>query len=139
MAVSTLYRRQHSDLVELVKQMSVMLDEDALSGGGAAETKDLLTHFAGKLLIHLAAEDDALYPKLIAAADREISDTAKRFKDEMGGLKEDFLAYQAIWGRTEYIQKDPAGFVRETQRLFKALGNRVEREDTVLFPLADRL
>ena len=139
MAVSTLYRRQHSDLVELVKEISGKLDEDALSGSGAVEVKELVTRFAGKLLIHLAAEDDALYPKLIAAADHEISDTAKRFKDEMGGLKEDFLAYQAQWGRAEHIQKDPAGFVRETQRLFKALGNRVEREDTVLFPLADRL
>jgi hypothetical protein len=134
-----MYRKQHAELVEIVQAIAGKLDPASLANSGATETTALLKVLTGKLLVHLAAEDYDLYPKLIASTDRETATTAKQFQDEMGGLKGAFQAYYGKWNTPELVQGDPAGFIDDTQGVFEALGARVEKENTVLYPLADRL
>jgi len=139
MSATAMYRKQHDELVELVRSIAGTLDESALAGGATAEASELLTRLTGKLMVHLAAEDYALYPKMIESDDAEAASTAKQYRDEMGGLKEAFQGYYARWNNREKIGSDPANFIAETRGVFEALGQRVERENTVLYPLADRL
>lgn len=139
MTATKMYRKQHADLVEIVQAIAGKLDEKSLGNGGEAEAGDLLTRLAGKLLVHLAAEDHGLYPKMIESGNPEASATAKKFQDEMGGLKEAFQGYYAKWNGLGKIQTDPGGFISDTQGVFEALGSRVEMENTVLYPLADRM
>jgi hypothetical protein len=134
-----MYRKQHAELVELVQTIAGNLDESALANGAAAEASELLTKMAGKLLVHLAAEDYGLYPKMIESGDGEAASTAKKYRDEMGGLKEAFQGYYARWNGADKIRTDPATFITETQGVFEALGARVQKENTILYPLADRL
>jgi iron-sulfur cluster repair protein YtfE (RIC family) len=134
-----MYRKQHAELVELVQTIAKNLDESALANGAAGDASELLTKLTGKLLVHLAAEDYALYPKMIKSSDSEAASTAKQYQDEMGGLKEAFQSYYAKWNGAEKIRADPATFITETQGVFKALGERVQKENTILYPLADRL
>ncbi len=139
MSATIMYRKQHVELVEVVQAIAGKLDETSLSNGGANEATELLSQLAGKLLVHLAAEDYDLYPKMIGSSDSEISSTARKFQDEMGGLKSAFQEYYPAWNKAAAIQGDPAGFIEQTQGVFEALGARVEKENTVLYPLADRL
>lgn len=139
MSATTMYRKQHEELVEVVQAIAGKLDEASLSNGGAKEATDLLSQLAGKLLVHLAAEDYGLYPKMIESGDKEASSTARKFQEEMGGLKSAFQDYYSAWNKPDAIQGDPAGFIEQTQGVFEALGARVEKENTVLYPLADRI
>lgn len=139
MSVTAMYRKQHVELIELVQLIAGKLDESALASGGAMEASEMLTKLTGKLLVHLAAEDYGLYPKMLASGDREMASTAKQYQDGMGGLKEAYQAYYAKWNRGDKIGKDPAGFIADTQGVFEALGERVQKENTILYPLADRL
>ena len=139
MSATAIYRKQHAELVELIQAIAGNLDESALANGAAADASEMLTKLAGKLLVHLAAEDYGLYPKMIESGNGEAVSTAKQYQDEMGGLKEAFTGYYAKWNGAEKIRADAAGFIAETQGVFKALGERVQKENTVLYPLADRL
>lgn len=139
MSATAMYRKQHAELVELVQTIAGNLDESALANSTASDASELLTKLAGKLLVHLAAEDYALYPKMIGSGDSEAASIAKQYQDEMGGLKEAFQGYYAKWNGAEKISANPATFITETQGVFKALGERVQKENTVLYPLADRL
>lgn len=139
MSATMMYRKQHVELIEVVQAIAGKLDETSLSNGGATEATELLSQLAGKLLVHLAAEDYGLYPKMIESGNKEASSTAKKFQDEMGGLKGAFQEYYSAWNKPAAIQGDPAGFIEQTQGVFEALGARVEKENTVLYPLADRL
>ncbi len=65
--------------------------------------------------------------------------TTKHFMDEMGGLAEAFGAYCAQWNRPKAIDGDPAGFAAETKSIVDALGQRITRENTQLYPLAAQL
>ena len=139
MTATAMYRKQHAELVELVQEIAGNFDESALANGAAADASELLTKLAGKLLVHLAAEDYGLYPKMMESGDGEAISTAKQYQDEMGGLKEAFQGYYAKWNGANKIRTDPAAFIADSQGVFEALGARVQKENTVLYPLADRL
>lgn len=139
MSATMMYRKQHVELVEVVQAITGKLDEAGLSNGGAQEATELLSQLAGKLLVHLAAEDYDLYPKMIESSDSEVSSTARKFQDEMGGLKSAFQEYYTAWNKPAAIQGNPAGFIEQTKGVFEALGARVEKENTILYPLADRI
>lgn len=139
MSATAMYRKQHSELVELVQEIAGNLDESALASGAATDASELLTKLAGKLLVHLAAEDYGLYPKMMESNDSEAISTAKQYQDEMGGLKEAFQGYYAKWNGANKIRTDPAAFIADSQGVFEALGERVQKENTILYPLADRI
>ena len=99
--------------------------------------RTLLSNLAGKLNLHLAMEDKALYPRLMEKKDAESGVLARKYMDEMGGLAQVFTTYNSKW-QVSAISADAAGFCRETQTVFAALGKRIEREDNHLYPLVDQ-
>ena len=130
------FRRQHDEILGVVGQISTKLG----AGRVAQESKalrTLLSALAGKVAIHLAMEDKALYPRLIQANQENSRAMANAFMEEMGGIGAAFNAYNQKW-QVGQIEADPAGFTRESQALFGALGKRIERENGELYPLADR-
>ncbi len=100
--------------------------------------RTLLSGLAGKLSVHLAMEDKALYPRMIEANHADSKALAQKFMNEMGGLGDAFSAYNKKW-QASMIGSDPAGFAKETQAVFGALARRIEREDNELYPLADQI
>lgn len=90
------------------------------------------------LVRHLKCEDWALYPRLQVADDAALSTMATRFADEMGCLAEAFLAYDGDWTPMR-AEADWAGFCEATIAILQALGERIEREETELYPAAERI
>ncbi|MEE9613450.1 MAG: hemerythrin domain-containing protein [Thermodesulfobacteriota bacterium] len=131
-------RRQHGELLDIVTEMSALLNEDALKEE-AGPIRSLLSKFAAKLSTHLKMEDIKLYPVLIDNADEKVRSVANDFMEEMGGLKDAFGKYLDNWPTVPKIQKDPAGFVTQTKGIFEALGKRIEREDNQLYKIFDNL
>lgn len=56
----------------------------------------------------------------------------------MAGIKPVVAAYAKKWNE-DAIRKDAQGFCTETRGLFAALGGRIQRENTELYALVDRL
>lgn len=139
MAITDGYRNQHDELVAIVQEISGKLEETSLAGDAANEVSELLKSLAGKLLVHLAAEDKVLYPKMIDSGNSEAADAAKKFQEEMGGLKSAFEDYYGKWVNPRSIAGQPSEFITQTKDVLSALAQRVEKENTVLYPLVDRL
>ena len=131
------FRNQHGKLVKIVQEITAQLDDKKLAVN-AAPTHNLLSSLAGVLKIHLAAEDQALYPKLISHNDAKIKNLAKQYVTEMGGIKSAFEAYQQRWSSPQKIQANPATFVQETRGVFDVLAKRIYKEDNELYPLLDK-
>lgn len=125
------FRQQHQDILTVVGTLNEKLKADA----DAQILRLLLSNLAGKLRFHLAMEDKALYPRMMNQG-TETSAVAARFMEEMGGLAAAFEAYNSKWQITA-IREDPAGFAAETHQVFQALGKRIGRENSELYPLAD--
>lgn len=125
------FRQQHREVLDMVSELNQKLKEKA----DAQDLRTALSALAGKLNFHLAMEDKALYPRLMKS-DGAAQGIAKKFMEEMGGLADNFEAYNKKW-QVSAIRNDPAAFASETHKVFAALGKRIARENAELYPLAD--
>lgn len=138
MARTEIFRKQHKELLDLAGQMKSWLDPGKLARDAAA-VMPLLSQLAGKLKIHLAAEDNGLYPQLTAHPNAAVKGKAKQFQDEMGGILKVFSGYTAKYPTARAIQSAAPAFVKETLGLFEVLAKRIKAEDNDLYPLLDSL
>ncbi len=132
------YRRQHDDLLQVAGEISRKLDAQKLSRD-ATEVRSLLSKLLGKLNVHLAAEDRALYPRLLNAGDPQAKSLAEKYISDMGGIAQTVKSYSQKWPSPVAIQKDASSFVSETKSLFGALSKRIERENNELYNYVDKM
>ncbi len=138
MSYTKRFRAQHTDMLAIVTEITPHLDVDVLTIN-ATETRLLLSKLLGKLAIHLAMEDQSLYPQMLDHTDERVKEMARKFIDEMGGLGEAVNAYRNKWPSDLPIQEEPAEFIAQTNEIFIALANRIERENRELYKMVDEL
>ena len=90
------------------------------------------------LVRHLKCEDWALYPRLQTKGEPVLAELAARFVDEMGHIAEAFEAYDSYWTQLR-VEADWPGFCAETRAILTALGDRIAREESELYPVAETL
>lgn len=138
MSMTDNLKHQHETILQLVQQIQQDLTPDKLAGD-ASNVKEALSLLSRRLATHLAVEDKALYPMLIARHSESARRTTIKFVEEMGGLADLFKTYAAKWNSTEQIQEKAAEFCEESEAIFLFLRNRIRREEAELYPLADIL
>jgi hemerythrin-like domain-containing protein len=131
-------RAQHEELLGIAAQIAGHLEPEELSND-ARQVRSELNMLAGRIQVHLAIEDHALYPRMIGSNDKNVTRTAKKFQREMGTLAEAFRSFNEKWTHASRIQADPLIFVGEMRGIIGALRKRIERENRELYPLADAL
>jgi hypothetical protein len=130
------FRAQHQRILEVADELGRRVDQ---ASSRAPELRRLLAQLAGKLSVHLAMEDETLYPRLLAHAEARVSSLARLYVDEMGGLAESFRRYVDRWPTPAAIAARPAIFADDTRGVLEALRTRIAREDRELYPLVDSL
>lgn len=131
------YRQHHQELRTIAGRIESLLEAASVAAdpnGVATVVRELF----GKFSVHLAIEDNSLYPRYRSHADATLRTTAQRFETEMGGLGERFDAYRKAWPGPLAIARDPAAFVTQTREVLRALQERVAREESQLYDLIDQ-
>jgi hypothetical protein len=131
------YRKHHEEIRALASRIESMLDAAAIQAD-PAQIAAVLRDLFGKFSVHLALEDNSLYPRYTVHADLAVADAARRFQVEMGGLGENFDTYKRNWPGPMAIARDPAAFVRDSRAMLGLLKTRVAREEDQLYDLIDR-
>ncbi len=132
------FERQHVELTALAKALVAELDTRKLSAD-PLPARRALAAFSGKLRVHAAMEQNALYPRLLASPDPRVSLKARELELEVGALYETFFAYLDRFRSAEAIRADAEEFVRTTMMQLHLLGQRMKRENRELYPLVDAL
>jgi len=89
--------------------------------------------------MHLAVEDEKLFPALAAAGDEQLRSLTQECRTESGGLREATRMRRRKWPSVDTIQDSPDDFVLETKRLLSGLKRRIAREEHVLLSMAERV
>ena len=131
-------RRQHDAALELVEKLAADLDGPPPDKMQSYRMGMTLAKLTGLLRIHFAVEDRTLYPRMISSTHAEAADTAAAFQHEMGELGAVYSAFAERWNGATIAAAFPS-FRAEARALFVALGDRIERENSVLYPLADAI
>ncbi|MDM7957585.1 hemerythrin domain-containing protein [Blastomonas sp.] len=103
----------------------------------AVEITLMLARLTGILRIHLALEDEILYPALRKSSDPHVAAIGERAWREMGGLADIFLDFIDRWKRADALLANQARFRSESDTVFKALAQRIDMEHREVYPLAE--
>lgn len=128
------FRRQHAELIELAREVAGLLDPAGLEQD-ATDMRRQLARFLGKLKVHAAMEDGALYPELLAHPSPAIREEARRLEGGLAPLYGRFDALGRDWLGPGEIEAAPARFVVELTEGFSALRHRMSEEHAHLYPL----
>ena len=132
------YRAQHAEILRLATDLKRQLSPATLAAD-AGPARSILSELSGKLLTHLAAEDNVFYPQMLRSADAKTRALTQRFVAEMHPISDAFKRYVVRWGNAKTIQGNTEAFVRETQRIIQVLAERIRREHVELYSAADGL
>jgi iron-sulfur cluster repair protein YtfE (RIC family) len=91
------------------------------------------------LRVHLAYEDTVLYPELTRSGDGKTAALANRFAEETGAIAPQFEDFVRRWSGPTVINAMFDLFEEEATMLFAALAARIERENDLLYPLAEQV
>ena len=138
MAMTDSYRKQHAELLDMAGKLATKLSKDIVVKE-ATEIVSVLSQFASKLNMHLTMEDKALYPKLMNSGNAKTSQIAKDYMTEMGGIKQVVEKYMHSWSLAKNLIADPEKSINDSKGIISALKTRIDKEDSVLYPLADAL
>ncbi len=111
-------------------------------GGIAVHTHEIaehLTAIAGQIKLHLALEDQVLYPELSRVAKPGMASLAAHYQSELMALSESFTAFVEHWRVASRTEVDPEGFRRDAKVVLKALHERLQRENAEFFPAVAEL
>jgi len=109
----------------------------AISSPQPVAVSALRWRFARELIAHLTLEDSRFYPWARGSGDAELAQCAVEFEAAMGGLANSFKHYIASWNDAR-IAADWDGFRAETRGLLEQLRQRIDREERVLYRMAER-
>ncbi|MBD8527457.1 hemerythrin domain-containing protein [Pseudomarimonas arenosa] len=128
------FTEDHRSILALVEQ--IRCDLDAEPAHSPESLLPRLHRLCSKLSLHLAIEDDFLYPHLMDLRHSPAALLAERFRREVGGLRQELDAFADRFASARDIRREPEEFRCECARLIEALCNRIQREEEDLYPLA---
>lgn len=105
----------------------------------AVEITFMLARLTGILRIHLALEDEILYPALRKSSNPRTAEIGERCWQEMGGLADTYLDFADAWKRADVLLADQARFRSESAAVFKALAERISHEHREVYPLVAQI
>lgn len=130
----TRFHSQHADLYGLIETIQALLSGFS-TDAPTAPMREAFHQLSAKLRIHLALEDDALYPRLMRHPDARLRDRAEQFQTEMSGLRETYETFLRDWLHSGRFAQNRSGFVQAVRAIFGLLTARLRREDADLYPL----
>ena len=131
------FKQQHVDLFRAITALRELAQLGVKEH--AEGILQLMVSISTAIKLHLAAEDRVLYPALTDSSDPVTAQTGRRFQQEMGGLAAAYGVFARPWNRVGKIAGNPQGFKDGANIVFKALHERVQRENRELYPLAERV
>lgn len=131
------FKREHVDLLTAITALRELVQS------GVREHAEVilqqLISMSSVIKLHLAAEDRVLYPALAHADDPQVAQAGRQFQQEMGGLAAVYAGFAARWNLASRLAADPQGFRDDANAVFKALHQRVQRENRELYPLVEKI
>jgi hemerythrin-like domain-containing protein len=128
------YRCTHLELRQMIDDLRSLLTTEQLRIRPNARTAhELLCDLGERVRRHLAEEDRGLYPSLLIHDDPKVKSIAWGFISGERPLRKIFDDYHKNWLKNcDFNFSDD--FVAETHEVFEMVGERIEREEQVLFP-----
>lgn len=89
--------------------------------------------------LHLAVEDQALYPALQRSHDADMAHMGQLYQDEMAQLAEAYDGFVRRWNTAQRLRADTEGFRADANDVLRRLHARMQRENRDFYPRIEAL
>lgn len=131
------FKHQHVDILACIAALRKSAREGISSN--AAEIARLIISMSSIIKLHLAVEDQILYPALRSGNNATLARMGQKFQDEMGAIAAAYMVFAGRWNQAAKVAVDPEGFRSDANTVLKLLHERMRQENTVFYPAIEAL
>ncbi|MBS7349944.1 MAG: hemerythrin domain-containing protein [Comamonas sp.] len=117
---------QHLADLRKLSQAGVIENAQAIAQGVVA--------MGGIIKLHLAVEDQVLYPALQNSGNTEMTRLGQQFQTNMGPIADAFDEFARRWNTAHSVLQDPEGFRTHANTVLRRLHERMLLENREFYP-----
>ncbi|GAA3985335.1 hypothetical protein GCM10022279_05650 [Comamonas faecalis] len=126
------YKHTHVDILQRIDRLRA-LTRTGVEDNAAAIAQGVVA-LSAVVKLHLAAEDQALYPSLQRSGNAALAQLGLRFQQEMGPIAAAFDAFAHAWNTPARVRGDEAGFRAAANDVLRRVYERMRQEDRDFYP-----
>ena len=126
------FKHQHVDILGNIAALRRLAQAGVAHN--ATEIARLIVGMSSTIKLHLAVEDQALYPALQRSDDAGLARLGQRFQHDMGPIAAAFDAFARRWNTAARLCADEAGFRRDANDVLRRVYERMKHEDRDFYP-----
>jgi hemerythrin-like domain-containing protein len=131
------FKQQHVDILGCIAALRQA--SQAGVSENAAEIARLIISMSSVIKLHLAVEDQILYPALRSGNNAVLARMGQKFQNEMGSIASAYMVFAGRWNQAEKVARDPEGFRSDANSVLKIVHARMQKENTVFYPAIEAL
>lgn len=133
----TRYHNDHQKILDLINALRTHTHAGVAEN--ATSISMLIVEAASFIKLHLAAENNILYPQLSRSSNPALVAMGQRFQHEMHGLSESFAEFVQRWRVAAQLAEKPDIFRDDANTILKALFLRLQHENAELYPALEAI
>lgn len=126
------FKHQHEDIMGDISALRRLAQAGVAQN--AASIASLIVSMSSTIKLHLAVEDQALYPALQRSDNSELALVGLQYQKDMGPVAQSYEAFARRWNRPESVCRDEQGFRDDANRVLRMVHERMLRENRDFYP-----
>lgn len=131
------FKHQHHDILASIAALRKASHAGVKEN--AAEIARLIIEMSSTIKLHLAVEDQVLYPALRNGNNAALARMGRKYQDEMGTIASAYMGFAERWNQASSVSGDPEGFRADANTVLKTVHDRMQKENTVFYPAIEAL
>ncbi|MCE1193171.1 hemerythrin domain-containing protein [Acidovorax sp.] len=126
------FKHQHTDILRSIATLRALAHAGVeIHAGSIAQG---IVAMSGTIKLHLAVEDQVLYPALQRGGNPDLARMGRQYQSEMASIASAYDAFARRWNTAENVRRDPQGFREEANAVLRRVFERMQREDRDFYP-----
>lgn len=125
-------KHQHVDILGNISALRLLVQAGVAQN--AAHIAGLIVSMSSTIKLHLAIEDQALYPALQRGANPELARLGHQYQKDMGPIAQAYDAFTRRWNRPESVRHNEQDFRDDANRVLRMVFERMQRENLDFYP-----
>ncbi|MBV8247874.1 MAG: hemerythrin domain-containing protein [Comamonas sp.] len=125
-------KQQHVDILRRITALRELTHAGV--AGNAKAIAEGIIGMSAVIKLHLAVEDQALYPALQRGGNADLARLGRQYQDEMGPLAQAYDAFARRWNTAQRLHEDAEGFRADANNVLRRLHERMQHENREFYP-----
>ena len=126
------FKHQHTDILRGIATLRA-LAHAGVEGNATAIAQGIVA-MSGTIKLHLAVEDQVLYPALQRGGNAELARMGRQYQSEMASIASAYDTFARRWNTADNVRRGAQDFRDQANVVLRKVYERMQREDHDFYP-----